>query len=324
MLNHVLAIVAFSQVKTTGPIYTQSLTTASGIVQMQTLAQQLVREGKPDIWLVGAVHIGSKQYYTSLQTLLDSQEVVLFEGVKTAARKDAPASKVDEKVKPKEDPANKPIYKALSDALGLEFQLNMINYNHPNWKNVDMTWEELDKMNKDPKGNDKPGTFSQVKQLLDPKSPQAKMFTSMLDTATPGMKEAIKLMIVKSVASGEVVLDSDTENIIVKARNKVVVASLAASISSAKPPKSIAVFYGAKHFADMETTLVMNYGYKLGKQQWFTAADADPSKVDATGKMLLDALEKQKKSGGFSGGGKLVAQLPQPNRPEMYPWVSGF
>ena len=48
----------------------------------------------------------------------------------------------------------------------------------------------------------------------------------------------------------------------------------------------------------METTLVSKYGYHLGKQQWLLAADADPSKVDATGKMMLDMLEKQKKGAG--------------------------
>ena len=304
MLNQVFILLALTQTKTTGPIYTQSLTTPTGLVQMRTLAQQLVREGKPDIWLVGAMHIGSKQYYSSLQTLLDSQEVVLFEGVKTDAQKNAPTPKVDDKAKQKEDTKTKPVYKALSDALGLEFQLNTIKYDRPNWKNVDLTWEELDKLNKDSKGNDKGGGYSQVKQILDPKSIQTKAFTDMLDTATPGMKEAIKLMIVKTVSSSEIMLDADTENIVVKARNSVVVKSLASSISSQKPPKSIAVFYGAKHLPDMELTLIKEYGYKLGKQQWFLAADADPSKVDATGKILLDMLEKQKKSSGLGGNSR--------------------
>ena len=297
MLNQVNAILALTQAKTTGSTYTQSLTTASGIVQMQTSAQQLVREGKPDLWLVGAMHIGSKQYYSALQVLLDAQEVVFFEGVKTDTQNSLPETKADDHGK--KDTSNPmPLYKALSDALGLEFQLNQINYDRPNWKNVDLTWEAMDKLNKDAKGNDKAGTFSQVKQLLNPKSPQAQMFTKMLETATPGMKEAIKFMIVKNVASGEIVMDSELEKIVVKARNKVVVESLASSIGSQNPPKSIAVFYGAKHLPDMEMTLTRNYGYKLGKQKWFLAADADPSKVDATGKMLLDALDKQKKSGG--------------------------
>lgn len=300
LLKHLFVLLALSQAKQSGPLYTQSLTTPAGIVQMQTSAQQLVREGKPDIWLIGAVHIGTKDYYTSLQKLLDGQEVVLFEGVKSAAN---PTPKpTTDKDAPKQDPNERPVYKVLSDALGLEFQLNAIKYDRPNWKNVDLTWEELDKINKDAggeKGNS--GGYGQIKQILDPKSPQAKMFTNMLDTATPGTREAIKLMIVKSVASGELVLDAATENLVIKARNKIVIDSLAKSLDSPKPPKSIAVFYGAKHLADMEETLVKNFGYKLGKQQWFLAADADPSKVDANGKMLLDLLEKQKKAGGSGG-----------------------
>ena len=261
---------------------------------MQTSAQQLVRDGKPDIWLVGAVHVGSKDYYSSLQKLLDAQELVLFEGVTKAGQKDP--WKVDQS---KAVGGQKPVYKVLSDALGLEFQLNSIRYDKPNWKNCDLTWEELDKVSQGPAGGGKSkGMYGEIKQILDPNSPQAKAFATMMDTATPGTKEALKLIIVKSVASGDLAMDAETERVVIQARNKVVLDSLGKLIGMDKSPKSIAVFYGAKHLADMETTLVSKYGYHLGKQQWLLAADADPSKVDATGKMMLDMLEKQKKGAG--------------------------
>ncbi|MBS1700452.1 MAG: hypothetical protein JST12_02230 [Armatimonadetes bacterium] len=299
MIQPILALFLFGQTQATTPLYTQSVTTADGVVQMKTLCQQLVRDGKPDIWLVGAVHIGSKAYYSSLQGILDQEEVVLYEGVKSDEQK----KKAEPPKKVEGETTDRPIYKVLSDALGLEFQLNAVNYDHANWVNCDLTWEEMDKVSKEAGNGDKGGTYGQIKQLLDPKSPQSKMFATMMDTATPGTKEAIKLMIVKSVASGEVGLDDTTDKIVIKARNQVVLDSLAKSIASDKPPKSIAVFYGAKHLPSMEADLEKTYGYKPGKQEWFMAAEADPKKVDSNGQMLLDMLDKQKKP--RSGGGGL-------------------
>ncbi len=297
MMRSFLALFAVAQLSTTSqPVYTQSTTTPDGLIEMRTSAQQLTCPGKPDIWLVGAVHVGSKDYYGSLQKLLDQQEVVLYEGVKKAK-----APEKMEKADPK--PQGKSIYNALSDAIGLEFQLNAIKYDRPNWKNCDLTWEELDKISKETGADTESSLgYGQIKQLMDPNSSQAKMFTNMLETATPGTKEAIKVMIVRNVASGDMNLDPKTEKVVIKARNQVVIDSLAKTMTGPKPPKSIAVFYGAKHLADMEMTLEKSYGYKPGKQEWFKAADADPTKVDATGQMLLDMVEKQKKT--KAGGGK--------------------
>lgn len=262
---------------------------------METSARQLTAEGKPDIWLVGAVHVGNKDYYQNLQRLLDSNELVMFEGVKGEAK---PAEK-------KPTPAasnNKPVYKTLSDGLGLEFQLSAIDYTHKNWKNVDLTWEQMDKINKEAeKKGGGSSAYGNIKNVLDPNSSQAKALANMMDTATPGTKEALKLLIIKYVAAGKVSLDPATEKLIVDARNKVVIDELSATIKAEHAPKSVAVFYGAMHMPSMEKDLVTKFGYKLGKQQWFKSAEADQNKVDAQGQMLLNMFEKQMGKG--SGGG---------------------
>ena len=278
--------------------YTKSVTTTAGLIEMSTSAQQLVCPGKPDVWLVGAVHIGSKDYYSNLQKLLDQQSLVLFEGVKSEKNS---ATKPATTAQGKDQP--KPIYKALSDALGLEFQLTSINYDHKNWENCDLTWEAMDKSNSQSKTDGKgAGSYDQIRKLLDPNSPQAKQFVTILDQSSPGMREAMKIMIVKSVANGDVQLDEATEKLVIAARNKVVTDRIAVTAKSEKAPKTIAVFYGAKHLPSMEHTLMAEQGYKLGKQQWFTAANADPKKVDQQGQMLLDMLDQQKKAGKGGGG----------------------
>ncbi len=269
--------------------YVQSVTRPDGTFEVQTSAQELKADGKPDIWLIGAIHVGAKSYYASLQKVLDSQEAVFFEGVRGGPKPAAPTPGVA---------AGKPVYEILSDAIGLDFQMNDIKYNHDGWKNVDLTWEELDAMNKAGSGG-KPTQFDGIKSILDPNSPTAKQLGVILGSASPGMKEAIKILIVRSVASGAAagMINPATEKIILTARNKAIIEALDASFTSSKPPKSIGVFYGAMHLNDVEGTLVSKYGYRLGEKRWFVAADADPKKVDAMGQTMLDMFEKQMKAG---------------------------
>jgi len=55
---------------------------------LQVAIRSFKNEAKPDqpvVHLVGVTHIGDKAYYSELQTFLDEQDVVLFEGVKPGA-----------------------------------------------------------------------------------------------------------------------------------------------------------------------------------------------------------------------------------------------
>jgi len=302
MLTQVLAALFLSQGTPVAPaIYTQSTTSADGIVEMRTEAQRFTAEGKPDVWLVGAIHIGSKKYYSEIQTLLDSQGTVLYEGVKPSKNAPAPVPAA------KPDPnAPKPIYQVLSDALGLVFQLNEINYKHTNWVNSDLSMDDLDKLNKE-KGGGKPTSFDTIKQVLDPNSPMAKQLAAMLGTASDGMKEALKLVIAASVASGKMPgVDATMQEIVIEARNKAALDVFAKTISAPAPPKSVAIFYGAMHMPDMEKNLMATYGYKPAEQKWFLAVTGDKKKMDAQGKQLYEMFQNMS-APPKSGGGLLAA-----------------
>lgn len=291
MFSPLLASLALFQASTPAPEgaggYTQTLTRKDGTIEMRTAAQRLVADGKPIVWLVGAIHIGSRPYYDNLQRLLGYQDAVYYEGVRASASSPTMANRPVPAAN-----APTPTYKLLSDALGLDFQMLDIDYRKENWTNVDMTMEELDKLNKEASGG-KPSQFDQVKGMLDPNSPTSKMLGTVLKMATPGMKEAIKITMIQAAGAEETPgLDPATERIILTARNKVVVDALAAGFAQPSPPRAIGVFYGAKHMADLQKTLVEKYGYRLDEKRWFAAADADPKKVDATGRMMLDSLKK--------------------------------
>ena len=283
----VLASLVLAQLASPGANggYTRFATKPDGTLEMSTAAQRLVAPGKPIVWLVGAIHIGQKSYYKELQRLLDYSDEVFYEGVK-------PGSPVAKATVAPPSKGPKATYQILSDAIGLDFQLLDIDYTKPNWKNVDLSWTELEALNK-AQANGKPSQFDQVKGMLDPTGPAAKSLSAAMGIATPGMKEAIKIFMIKTAGSeGGPNLDAATERIVVQARNRTVIDALDAATSAEAPPRAVAVFYGAKHMADLQRTLVEKYGYTLDEKRWFAAAKADPKKVDATGRMMLDQFDK--------------------------------
>jgi hypothetical protein len=237
------------------------------------------------MYLVGVAHIGTKEYYSQIQAVLDARSIVLFEGVRPKTGKPVP---------PKNDPkASKPIYQILGDAVGLDFQLTDINYQHPNWINSDLSMEELERLNRKG-GKGKPTGFDNVQKMLDPNSPQTKMLGQFFKTAPASVKEALKIFLVEKLAKVDTILaatlDPTTLNVLLTARNQSILDTLEKVLEGPQPTKSIAIFYGAAHLTEVQKAVMAKYGYRPQEQTWFTFAKADRRKLDATGRQFLDTL----------------------------------
>lgn len=284
----VLATLALAQNPKPATSYVHFITHPNKTVEIQTAAVRLVADGKPVVWLVGAIHVGTRPYYMSIQRLLGYQEAVFYEGV----RDNSTALSIADRQKDKPPAEQVTVYKTFSKALGLEFQPNVIDYSGLNWTNVDLTMEDLNKLNAAESGG-KPTEFDQVKEILKPDSPLAKQFAAAIGQMTPGMREAIKLIMIKSAgAEAMSEISASMDRILIGARNKVVIDALAAASTQPKPPRSIGVFYGAGHMPSLQKTLTTQYGYHVDSKLWFGAAEADPKKVDSTGKALLGMIGK--------------------------------
>jgi hypothetical protein len=59
--------------------------------------------------------------------------------------------------------------------------------------------------------------------------------------------------------------------VIIRERNKVVFADLKSELRSVNPPRSISVFYGAGHMADLERQLRDELKYRPLDEVWLTA-----------------------------------------------------
>lgn len=241
----------------------------------------------PAVWLVGVAHVGKAEYYKDIQKLLDEQSLVMYEGVK---RKDVDPAKKSEEGK------KNSTYQVFSDTLGLQFQLNSIDYSKLTFKNSDLSWEEMDALEK--KSPPKAGgpNLSMIGGMLDPTSPQGKMvagfFASIKDD--PSSCEAMRLVMVEALSTPGAIdkaLSPELSALLIKSRNEKVISDLQEELKISGR-KSIAIFYGAGHMGDMETRLTA-LGYKGGEERWFKAIQGDTSKVTGNGKMILDMARAQ-------------------------------
>src|SRR5688572_14373936 len=116
---------------------------SSNVTELQVAVRQFVPRGRshPVIWLAGASHVGESNYYARLQKLLDAQELVLFEGVSDRATRAAGGKAFE-----RNDDQMDSLQNTMAESLGLAFQLNTIDYERPNFRNSDLTIEELSQL----------------------------------------------------------------------------------------------------------------------------------------------------------------------------------
>lgn len=344
------------------------------------------KPGQPKVYLAGAVHIAKKSFYEDLQKFLDSQDVVLFEGVKPpgagSSEHDGGAVKTDEQKAeatkrrirflamvvqryqakngalpatldelaaksegriaqllkvPFEDswgnligystatategtevksakfdlvsfgadgkpggegaaadlrfsdqkPLSKPetgdrsdgIQQKLADALGVVYQLTAMNHNKANWRNSDLSVDQI-QARLEAEGANADSLFS----MIDGSSVMGKMAGMLIGmlSASPESRAMLRVMMIETVAHADAVmaakLPADLNKVmgvILEDRNRVVLADLKKLIDTEPGVKSVAIIYGAGHLPGVERALVADLGYTPAGDTWRTAMEVD-------------------------------------------------
>jgi hypothetical protein len=260
----------------------------------------------PVIWLAGASHVGDSNYYAQLQRMLDAQPLVLFEGVGAKSR-----TKFDP-----EDEAS--IQHTLATSLGLVFQLSAFDYGGPHYRNSDLTVAQLQQLLSRGAGDGKPGgankasqEFQQLLQVMDGSSLLGTLVHVGLKFigSSPKLQSMVKVVLIETLGQ----LEGDMSQIkgvppeiqqllavIILERNKVVIQDLRTELAAARAPRSIAVFYGAGHMADLEKRLRSDLKYRPRDEIWLTAlsvntraAGLSPAELEGMRSLIqwqLDAL----------------------------------
>jgi hypothetical protein len=227
--------------------------------------------------LIGAVHIGERQYYAELNRRFDQYDVLLYELV-------APENTVIPRGGKRE--GTNPVAMLQDSAknlLGLESQLELVDYTKPHFVRADMTPAQIaGKMAErgetaftvalstlaDVMRQQNLAAREAAKQPVAETEEELGLFDLLGNPLK--MKQVMAEQFVKTGSLDES-LGGSLNQMLVIDRNAEALRGLQKQIAAGK--KKIGIFYGAAHMPDFEKHLVADFGLKKGEQAWIVAWD---------------------------------------------------
>ena len=230
------------------------------------------------VYLVGAVHIGEKDYYQRLNRAFTKYEVLLYELVapegtripKGGRRKKGGGSVIGS------------IQTSMKDVLGLEFQLEQVDYTKKNFVHADMSPTEFDKSMKDKGESWLQMFFRMMGQSMAMQSSRGSSDLELMMAFLSKDKTRLKRIMASQFEDMETAisgLEGPNGSTILTERNKKCLEVLEKQIAAGK--KKIGIFYGAAHLPDMESRLVKDFGLKRTKVKWMPAWNLSGTKKPA-------------------------------------------
>lgn len=217
--------------------------------------------------LIGAIHVGDRAYYETLNKAFETYDVVLYELV---AQKDEVPRPGQRSVHP-----ISALQVGMKNMLELEFQLDRIDYAQENMVHADFTPAEFSKSMED-RGESLAQMFfrmmgqSIAEQSKDPsESGDLRILFALLsENRTMKLKRIMAAQLADLTASSSV-LDGPQGSTILTERNKRAMSVLKKTIKDGH--KSIGIFYGAAHLPDMEKRLKDEFQLTRKSHRWITA-----------------------------------------------------
>ncbi len=221
--------------------------------------------------LIGAVHIGEKAYFQELNERFEQYDSMLYELV-------APEGTVIPKGGRESGgvPTNPlaAMQVAMQETLGLEFQLEQIDYNKGNFKHADMSPEEFaESMANNDESVMKYGLKAIGQGMAMQASGKSASSIDMLMSVFASNKQMHMRRTfakqIQQVETGSVIFQGKDGSTIVTHRNAKCMEVLQEEIDSGKT--NLAIFYGAAHLPDMEQRMFNDFKAKRAGQIWLEA-----------------------------------------------------
>ncbi len=195
--------------------------------------------------------------------------------------------------KPEKGDRSEGIQSKLAKATGLVFQLDAMNNNKSNWRNSDLSIDQV-QTRLEKAGAD----GSMLFKMLDGSSMFGKLAGMMLGlvSSSPEGKAMLRVMLVEMLGHAEALLDQapggmgKLMGVIVEDRNEVVVADLKKVIQTEPEVKSIAIIYGAGHLPGVQARLAA-MGYSPVGDTWRTAMRVEAKEAGITQKQMAQTRQ---------------------------------
>ena len=171
----------------------------------------------------------------------------------------------------------------LAKALGLEFQLDAIDYERPHFRSSDLALDQLERSLRAKDVDLAPIAGSLTGSTLPGK---LAIFLLRLVRAADiflegAIADALKVVLIE-LLSDEAMIEQSLkqfgpgfEAVIIDERNQLVIDDLKAILEREPQVSSIAILYGAGHMPDMARRLTEQLGYRPTGEQWLTAFEVD-------------------------------------------------
>lgn len=227
--------------------------------------------GEPvSVDLIGVVHVGEPEYYARLNAIFEAYDCLLYELVAPEGTR-IPAGGRDaaEGMNPVAA-----LQMGMKSVLGLEFQLDHIDYQRSNFVHADMSPDEfLESM----KNNDESigGMFlralgsSMAMQQNSGRSADADLMMALFSSnRTLAMRRAMADQM-QNMEASMAIFRGKSGSTIIDHRNAKALSVLRREMDEGK--KKLALFYGAGHLPDMQRRLQDEFGMQRAGQYWLTA-----------------------------------------------------
>ena len=220
--------------------------------------------------LIGAVHVGERDYYQALNKAFQDYDVVLYELVAP------PGTRVPKGGKSSGHPVSV-LQNGLKNLLGLEHQLECVDYEKENLVHADMSPDDFANSMRD-RGESfwtmffrlmGEGIARQAKYESQGKMFDADLLLALFDKNRAQRLKRIMAEQFEDIEETMASFNGPDGSTIITERNKVALEGLTAQLAAGK--KRIAIFYGAAHLPDMAERLTKDFTFKRTGERWLTA-----------------------------------------------------
>ena len=220
--------------------------------------------------LIGAVHVGTKEYYQELNKRFKAYDSLLYELVA-----DPSANKPDKRAERGGFNPLGALQTGMKDVLNLKFQLDEVDYSPANFVHADISGEDFVEDMK-LRGDSFVGMFARMmgaglaaQNSKKGSTQQAEMIAAALAKDTIKLRRVMAEQFESMDSQMAGMADKNGKSTLLTERNTKAFQVMEMEIKSGK--RRLAIFYGAGHLLDMHRRLLRDYKTTQTKLEWLDA-----------------------------------------------------